>query len=56
MESSYLQTLTDIFRLSTRHRLDAFDQLIETLHEQEVSDLLDGGERVTDAARPEFLP
>ncbi len=31
-------------------------QLVETLHEQQIGDLLDGGERVGDAAGPELVP
>ena len=31
-------------------------QLVQPLHEQQVGDLLDGGERVADAAAPEFVP
>lgn len=31
-------------------------QIIEPLHEQQVSDLLDGGERIGDAAGPESVP
>ena len=31
-------------------------QLIKTLHEEQVGDLFNGGQRVVDAAAPEFLP
>jgi hypothetical protein len=31
-------------------------QLVEALHEQHLGDLLDGGERIGDAAGPEFVP
>jgi len=31
-------------------------QLIEPLHEQQIGDLLDGGERIADATTPEFVP
>jgi hypothetical protein len=31
-------------------------QLVEPLHEQQIGDLLDGGEWVADAAAPEFVP
>ena len=31
-------------------------EIIQTLHEQEVGNLLDGGERIGDAAAPELVP
>jgi len=31
-------------------------QLVEPFHEQQVGDLLNGGERIGDAAGPEFVP
>jgi hypothetical protein len=57
VESRCLQTWRCISRRSTQHLPVSFDPVrLQPFHEQQVGDLLDGGERVADATTPEFVP